>query len=83
MSRTLSVPISTLRVWWLRLALSFYPPAREVSSDVANLTERKNPHAPVNGVKEFVCVSVTNFDPNFSGLAEQNGLKFFRTFLAK
>ena len=22
----------------------------------ANLTERKNPHAPVNGVKEFVCL---------------------------
>ena len=29
---------------------------------VANLTERKNPHTPVNGVKEFFCLSVANFD---------------------
>ena len=28
------------------------------------LTERKNPHTPVYGVKEFVCLSVTKFDPN-------------------
>ena len=26
--------------------------------EVANLTERKNPHTPVYSVKEFVCVSV-------------------------
>ena len=26
--------------------------------EVANLTERKNPPAPVYGVKEFVCLSV-------------------------
>ena len=31
-----------------------YPPASEASREVANLTERKNPHAPVYGVKEFV-----------------------------
>ena len=36
----------------------------EASREVANLTERKNPHTPVYGVKEFVCLSVTKFDPN-------------------
>ena len=50
------------------------PPASKASGEVANLTERKNPHAPVYGVKEFVCLSVTKFDPIFSGLAKQNGL---------
>ena len=30
----------------------------EVSREVANLTERKNPHAPLFGVKEFVRLSV-------------------------
>ena len=35
-----------------------YPPASEASREVANLTERKNPHTPVYGVKEFVCLSV-------------------------
>ena len=28
--------------------------AKQVLIDVANLIERKNPHIPVNGVKEFV-----------------------------
>ena len=40
------------------------PPASEASEEVANLTERKNPHTPAQGVKEFVCLSVTNFDSN-------------------
>ena len=35
-----------------------YPPASEASREVANLTERKNPHTPINGVKEFVRMSV-------------------------
>ena len=40
--------------------LSFlFSPASEASR-VANLTERKNPHTPVYGVKEFVCLSVQN-----------------------
>ena len=43
------------------------PPASEASREVANLTERKNTHTPVYGVKEFVCLSVTNFDPNYLG----------------
>ena len=34
-----------------------YPPASEVSREVANLTE-KNPHTLINVVKEFVCLSV-------------------------
>ena len=32
-----------------------YPPASQASREVANLTERKNLHTPVHGVKEFVC----------------------------
>ena len=40
-----------------------YPPASEASREVANLTERKNPHTPAYGVKEFVCLSVINFNP--------------------
>ena len=31
-------------------------PASEASREVANLTERKNQHSPVCGVKEFVCL---------------------------
>ena len=36
----------------------FYPLASEASREVANLTERKNPHTPVYGVKEFVHLSL-------------------------
>ena len=43
----------------------FYPPASEASREVANLTERKNTHPPVHGVKELVCLSVMNFDLNY------------------
>ena len=32
---------------------SIYPPASEASREVANVTERKNPHTPEYGVKEF------------------------------
>ena len=35
-----------------------HPPASEVSREVANLTERKNQHTPIYGVKEFVCLPV-------------------------
>ena len=34
------------------------PPASEASRELANLTEIKKIHTPVNGVKEFVCLSV-------------------------
>ena len=60
------------------LCYNFYPPASEARREVANLTERKNPHAPIYGVKEFVCLSVCllqTFTPIFSELAEQNGIK--------
>ena len=67
---------------------SFNPPASEASREVANLSERKNPHAPLYGVKEFVCLSVClsvcllqTLTPTISGLAKQNGLNFFRTYL--
>ena len=36
-------------------------PASEGSREVANLIERKNPHTPVYGVKEFICLSVCLF----------------------
>ena len=42
------------------------PPASEASREVANLTERKNPHTPIYGVKEFFCLSVINFDPKYT-----------------
>ena len=34
------------------------PPVSKARREAANLTERKNPHAPVYGVEEFVCLSV-------------------------
>ena len=40
-------------------------PASEASREVENLTERKNPHTPVYGVKKFVPLSVIKFDPHF------------------
>ena len=58
----------------------YYSPASEASREVANLTERKNPHTPVYGVKEFVHLSVclwSTLTPIISGLAEQNWLQFF------
>ena len=53
------------------------PPASQASRDVANLTERKKPHAPVYGVKEFVCLSVTNFDPNYLGTGRTEWAEIF------
>ena len=35
-----------------------FRPPRETSREVANLTERKNPHTPLYGVKKFVVLSV-------------------------
>ena len=49
-------------------------PASEASREVSNLTERKNLHTPVYGVKEFVCLCVCllqTLTPIISGLAEQ------------
>ena len=36
----------------------YYSPVSKASREVANLTKRKNPHNPLYGVKEFVCLSV-------------------------
>ena len=36
------------------------PPASIASREVTNVTERKNQHSPVFGVKEFVCIIVCN-----------------------
>ena len=51
-------------------------PESEASREVANLTERKNPHAPVYGVKEFVCLSVTKFKPNYHILLKDKPCQF-------
>ena len=40
------------------MVLSQYPPTSQASRKDTNLTE-KNPHTPVYGVKEFVCLSVS------------------------
>ena len=70
--------------WNTGLNLVHYPPASEASREVANLTEIKNPHAPVYGVKEFVRLSVTKFDPNYlrTGKAEWAEI-FYSTSMAK
>ena len=53
----------------------FLPRQAKRVREVANLTERKNPHTAVYGVKEFVRLSVKTLTPIISGLAKQNGLK--------
>ena len=51
-----------------------YPSASKARREVSNLTERKNPHTPVYGVKEFVRLSVINFDPNYLMTGKTDGL---------
>ena len=53
----------------------FLPRQAKRVREVANLTERKNPHTSVYGVRKFVCLSVKTLTPIISGLAKQNGLK--------
>ena len=55
---------SLIKVEYLKEKKS-YPPASEASREVANLTKRKNLHTPFYGGKEFVCLSVVNFDLNY------------------
>ena len=43
----------------------FIPSTSKARREVANLIVRKNPHTPVYGVTEFVCLSVRNFDINY------------------
>ena len=55
------MPQSIIRFLFEDVRFEFYelyPPESKVSKEEANLTERKNPHTPVYGVKEFVCLSV-------------------------
>ena len=47
------------------------------SREVANLTEQKNTHTPLYGVKEFVCLSVANFDPNYLRTGATEGAELF------
>ena len=51
---------------------------------VVNLSERKKPYTLVYGVKEFVRLSVVNFDPNFleTGKIESTE-KNFKDFFGK
>ena len=49
----------------------------KASRKLANLTERKNPHTPVNDVKKFVRLSVTNFDPNYLGTGRREWAEKF------
>ena len=64
---------------------SHYPPASEASREVANLTWRKNPHPPVYGVKEFVCLSVCyEFRPQLSqDWRNRMGWNFLDIFVKK
>ena len=51
----LRMPQVDLRVvgeFGLNNCLCCYPPASKASREEANLTERKNPHTPLYGVKE-------------------------------
>ena len=52
-------------------------PVSEASREEANLNERKNSHTPLYGVKEFVCLSVTKFDPNYLGTGKTKWAEFF------
>ena len=51
--------------------------------EVANLTVRKNPHTPVNGVKEFVRLSVVNFDPHYLGTGKTEWAEIFLDIFGK
>ena len=65
-------------VWKIERINYFIPLWVKRVREVANLTERKNLHTPVYGVKELVCLSVclwSTLTQIISGLAEQNGLK--------
>ena len=50
----------------------FYPPASKTSREVANLTERKNLHAPFMVSKNLSVCLWSTLTQIISGLAEQN-----------
>ena len=58
--------------------------ASEVSREVANLTERKNPHTNMVSKNLSVYLSLVNFDPNYLGTGRTEWAeKNIRTSLAK
>ena len=59
----------------IKSAAVTYPPVREASREVANLTE-KNLHTPAYGVKEFVCPSFTVFSFEINTKTFAGGMKF-------
>ena len=66
------------------ITLLINPPVSKACREVANLTWRKNPHTPVYGVKEFVFLSVTNFDLNYLRTGKIEWAKIlFRISLSK
>ena len=61
-------------------ALFYYPPASEASREVANLTERKNPHTPTMKRTSICCLtSVFNRCPE--GMGAVYGLTQGRYYL--
>ena len=58
-----NIQIFQIPSFWVHM--NHNPPVSEASREVENLTWRKNPHTPVYGVKEFVCLSVAKFDLNY------------------
>ena len=55
----------------------------EANREVANLTERKKMHNPVYDVKEFDCLSITNFDPNYLRTGKTEWTEFFKDIFDK
>ena len=59
----------------------------KASREVANISEIKNLHTPVYGVKESVCqmsvcLSVTNSDPNYVRTGRTEWADFFKDIYA-
>ena len=62
----------------MKRGIKGHPPASEASREIANLTERKNPHTPISGVKDlkqliYDFLARNNY-PNSPQL--QGGMKF-------
>ena len=66
-----------------RFITNVFPLRAKRVREVANLTERKNRHTPVYGVKEFVRLSVINFDPNYLGTGKTEWAEIFFDIFVK
>ena len=62
---------------------NFIPLRAKLLREVENLTGRKNPHTPVYGVKEFVRLSVVNFDLNYLGTGKTEWVDIFLDIFGK